>query len=119
MGLFDKLKSGLGKTRDGFSDKIGKALGRGRKVSEELFEELEEVLIEADLGIATSMAIVDKLRVEAKERKISDASGIKDLLLRELTAILDRGWRPLFRKGAASGHPLHRRQWRGQNHHHR
>ncbi len=95
MGLFDKLKSGLGKTKGGFTDKIGMALGRGRKITEELFEELEEVLIEADMGIATSMAIVEKLRAAAKEQKITDAEGIKDLLMDELSSILDRGDAPL------------------------
>ncbi len=95
MGLFDKLKSGLGKTKGGFTERIGMALGRGRKITEELFEELEEVLIEADMGISTSMAIVEKLRLAAKEKKISDAQGIKELLLAELSDILNRGNAPL------------------------
>lgn len=100
MGLFDKLMSGLGKTKEGFSEKLGLALGRSRKVTEEMFEELEEVLIESDMGVATSMEIVEKLRAEAKMKKITRAEDIKELLLAALSAILEKGNRPIaFEKG--------------------
>ncbi|MGI5873893.1 MAG: signal recognition particle-docking protein FtsY [Bacillota bacterium] len=94
MGLFDRLKSGLGKTRGGFSGKIGSLL-LGRRVDEDLFDELEEALIEADLGISTSMALMDRLRDRAAAEKIRDGEQLKEALEEELRAILDRGQRPL------------------------
>ena len=55
MGFFDKLKEGLGKTRDSFNDKINDVFSGFRKVDEELLEELEEVLIMSDIGVNTSL----------------------------------------------------------------
>ena len=55
MGLFDKLKQGLTKTRDAFSEKVNNVVATCGKVDEELFEELEEALITADVGMETSM----------------------------------------------------------------
>ena len=54
MGFFDKLKSGLGKTRDSLNDKINNVFSNFRKVDEELLEELEETLIMSDIGMETS-----------------------------------------------------------------
>ena len=68
MGIFDKLKSGLGKTRGGIGGKIASVL-TGRKIDEEMFDELEEALIEADMGIATAMNLMDTLRQRVKTRK--------------------------------------------------
>lgn len=94
MGLFDKLKSGLGKTRGGFSGKIGSILS-GRKIDEDLFDELEEALIGADLGISTAMTIMDKLRDRVFEEKIKDAETLKSALNEEIAAILKEGQKPL------------------------
>ena len=55
MGLFDRLKSGLSKTRKGITEQIDKVLVSFGKIDEELFEELEEILITADIGIETTM----------------------------------------------------------------
>lgn len=94
MGLFDRLKSGLGKTRGGFTGRIG-ALLTGRKIDEDLFDELEEALIEADLGIHTAMTLMDTLRDRVEEEKIKESERLKDILVEEIEAILKRGQRPL------------------------
>ena len=65
MGFFDKLKNGLGKTRNSFGDKINSVFSSFRKVDEELLEELEEILIMADLGTKTTFKFMDKLRKRA------------------------------------------------------
>ena len=80
MGLFDRLKSGLGKTRGGFTGKITSLL-TGRKIDEDLFDELEEALIEADLGISTSMNLMDTLRDRVKAEKIKESERLKEILV--------------------------------------
>ena len=94
MGLFDKLKSGLGKTRGGFSSRIGSLL-TGRKIDEDLFDELEEALIEADLGISTAMNLMDKIRERVKTEKIRESEALKGALVEEIDAILKKGQQPL------------------------
>lgn len=94
MGLFDRLKSGLGKTRGGFAGKITGLL-KGRKIDEDLFDELEEALIEADLGIATSMRLMDKLRERVKSEKIKESEQLREALVEELETILNEGQKPL------------------------
>ncbi|MEG1478724.1 MAG: signal recognition particle receptor subunit alpha, partial [Clostridiales bacterium] len=90
MGLFDKLKSGLSKTRGGFGSKIAAVL-TGSKINEDLFEELEEALIEADMGISTAMSIMDILRDRVKTDKIKDAETLKKVLSEEICKILSQG----------------------------
>lgn len=94
MGLFDKLKSGLGKTRGGFSSRIGSLL-TGRKIDEDLFDELEEALIEADLGISTAMNLMDKIRERVNTEKIRESEALKGALVEEIDAILKKGQQPL------------------------
>lgn len=94
MGLFDRLKSGLGKTRGGFTGKITNLL-TGRKIDEDLFDELEEALIEADLGISTSMNLMDTLRDRVKAEKIKESERLKEVLVEEIAAILNEGQKPL------------------------
>lgn len=99
MGLFDKLKSGLGKTRGGFTGKIANLL-TGKKIDEDFFDELEEALIEADLGISTSMNLMDTLRERVDSENIKDSAVLKDVLIGEIEAILQRGQQPLtFERG--------------------
>lgn len=94
MGLFDKLsklKEGLTKTRQGFVEKVSNILTINKKIDEELFEELEETLIQADVGVNTSLKLVETLRREVKERKLKDASQLKDVMKEEIAAILTEG----------------------------
>lgn len=76
-GFFSKLKDGLAKTRDALNDKVDNVLKVFKKVDEELFEELEEALIMADVGVETSTYIIDRLRERVKEKKIIDSEPVK------------------------------------------
>ena len=89
MGFFDKLKNGLGKTRNSFSDKINNVFSTFRKVDEELLEELEEILIMSDIGVDTSVEIIGNLRDRIKKEKITDEEGVKNALKEEMQKILD------------------------------
>lgn len=89
MGLFDALKAGLEKTRRGMTERIGQALKVFTKIDEELFEEIEEILITSDVGVEMTQKIVAGLKDKVKERKISEPDRIMDLLKDELAGILD------------------------------
>ncbi len=78
--LFSRLKKGLTKTRDSITEKVDQALKTFKKVDEDLFEELEEILIMADIGVNTSLEIIDKLREKTKRNKINDSLEVKKLL---------------------------------------
>ena len=80
MGFFDKLKNGLTKTKDAFFGQVNDVLKSFRRVDEDLLEELEELLICADMGAETAMSVVDELREKIKEDKITDADAVKDAL---------------------------------------
>ncbi|WP_094546705.1 signal recognition particle-docking protein FtsY [Petroclostridium xylanilyticum] len=88
MGFFARLKEGLTKTRNSITEKVDQVLKTFKKVDEELFEELEEALITADIGVNTSMEIIDKLRKLTKEKKISDSSEVKGLLKQIIAEML-------------------------------
>lgn len=80
MGLFSKISEGLRKTRDSISGAIGSMLSSFTKIDDELFEELEEILIMSDIGAVTSAKICDTLKKRVKEEKIKDPEEIKKLL---------------------------------------
>ena len=84
MGFFDKLKQGLFKTKSAIVEKVDTLLKNFVKVDEDLFDELEELLISADIGVATTEEILDELRDTVKEKRIKEPSEVKD----ELFAIL-------------------------------
>ena len=79
-GFFEKLKNSLLKTRDNISNKIDQVLANYRTVDEELFEEIEETLISADIGVETTLKIVAQLRDKVKLNNIQDPSEIKNVL---------------------------------------
>ena len=85
MGFFDKLKEGLQKTKSNFSN----VFTPFRKVDEELLEELEEALIMSDVGMETSMKIIENLRDKIKTEKIEDADQVKQALREQMQQILD------------------------------
>lgn len=70
--LFDKLKDGLSKTRNVLTDKINEALKLAVTIDEDLYEELEEILITSDIGMDTTMEIIEKLREKIRKEKIND-----------------------------------------------
>ena len=75
--LFDRLKQGLTKAKQGITDKIDTVLKSYTKVDEELLEDLEEVLITADVGVNTTMEIIEKLRLAIKSKGITDPQDIR------------------------------------------
>lgn len=89
MGFFDKLKQGLGKTKSSIDEKINNVFSAFRKVDEELLEELEEVLVMSDIGMETSVKIIDELRTKIKKEKIEDEEAVKKALKEIMKEILD------------------------------
>lgn len=90
VGFFDRIRNGLVKTRDQFSSQVKNLFTANVKIDDELFEELEEILISADIGMDTTLAIVDSLRYELKERNIKDTDQIYPLLEEIMVRHLDR-----------------------------
>ncbi len=88
IGFFAKLKSGLSKTRQGITLKIDRLLASFGKVDEELFEELEEVLITSDVGVETATKIIARLRERARTDRITEPSAIRTALQEDLLQIL-------------------------------
>jgi fused signal recognition particle receptor len=89
LSFIKNLRNGLEKTRLGFTEKIDNILKSFIKIDEDLFEELEEVLILSDVGINTTMEILDDLKSKVKNDKITDPNEIKTLIKEELISILD------------------------------
>jgi fused signal recognition particle receptor len=88
MGFFSKFKEGLAKTRDALMGKVEAIISFGRKIDEEFYEELEEALIMADVGVNTVMEIMDDLRAEVKKRKLSDAEELRPVLKAKLAELM-------------------------------
>ena len=105
MGLFDKIKNvfkkeevktsnevvkydkGLEKTRVEFTSKLGKLSKKYREVTEEYFDELEETLVMADIGVNTVMKFMDRLRSRVKKEHITDTDMLKEVIIDELFII--------------------------------
>ncbi|MDA8352302.1 MAG: signal recognition particle-docking protein FtsY [Firmicutes bacterium] len=83
----EKFKNGLSKTSASLAGAMSSVFSRN-KIDEELYEELEDILISADVGVDTTMEIVDRLRVEVKERKLKDPEELKPLLSEILVDML-------------------------------
>ena len=91
MGFFEKLKAGLSKTKEGFASTVDTVFSLGRKIDEDLYEELEEALIQGDVGVETSLLLVDRLRARVKEDHIKEAEQLKPVLQEEISKILLAG----------------------------
>ena len=89
MGFFDKLKNGLSKTKNSLDEKINGIFSTFRKVDEEFLEELEEILIMSDIGMDTSVKIIDNLRKRIKRDNIQDEEEVKKALREEIMTIFD------------------------------
>ena len=89
MGFFDKLRQGLNKTKESINEKINDVFSNFRKVDEDFLEELEEVLIMSDMGVDTSVKIVNNLRKRIKKDNIKDEEEVKRALREEIKAIFD------------------------------
>lgn len=89
--ISEKFKDGLVKTRDNFSNKINDLVSRYRTVDEDFFEELEEILIQADVGFDTVMELVDELKTEVKRRNIKEPAEVQSVISEKLIEIYESG----------------------------
>ena len=89
--LFNKLKTGLTKTRDGLTDKINEVLKIAITIDEDLYEELEEILITSDVGMDTTIDIIERLRTKIRKEKINDPQEVKPALKAVIRDILLEG----------------------------
>ena len=80
MGFFDKIKQGLQKTRSSIINNVNSLINSFTKIDEELFEELEEILIMSDMGVETSTEICDIMRKKIKEQGITEPGVIKQMM---------------------------------------
>ena len=90
MNFFQRLKEGLTKTKEKLTKQIDNLLASFRKIDEELFEQLEEILIESDIAVNTVMQITEQLKQEVKINNISDPQQIRGLLKQKLYDILSK-----------------------------
>lgn len=89
--ITQKFKAGLEKTRNSFTSKVNDLVARYRKVDEDFFEELEDLLLQADVGFETVMELMDKLRFEVQRQNIKDTSGIQTIISEKLVEIYESG----------------------------
>lgn len=94
-GAFDKLKNSLSKTKDRLMGQISQVVRR-RKIDDDLLDEIEEILIEADVGVAASMRLIESIKEQARERKLTEGTDVLTLLKEEITAILTPQEKNLF-----------------------
>ena len=123
MGFFEKLKSGLTKTRQNFTDRITELVGMSAKVDEDFLEELEMILLTADVGVKTTEKLIEDVRQAAKKREINGTEDVLPFLKKQIAAMLKDdgvrtriGARPTVIPHRNSGG---RRQRGGEDDHHR
>lgn len=90
QNFFDKLKSGLNKTRNNFTDKVNELFNLAINIDDDLYEELEEILITSDIGMDTTITIIDNLKDKIRENKIKDPAELKPCLKEVIKEILDK-----------------------------
>ncbi|MGG3451363.1 MULTISPECIES: signal recognition particle-docking protein FtsY [Bacillaceae] len=83
----EKYEEGLAKTRTGFAAKVNNLIARYRKIDEDFFEELEEILIGADVGFDTVMELIDELKLEVKRRNTNDPTAIREIITEKFVDI--------------------------------
>ena len=91
MGFFEKIKQGLSKTRKAMASTLGGVFAGFGGVDEDFYEELEECLILADLGVETAGKAVEQLRALVRERKLKEAEEVRGALREVLVQMLDVG----------------------------
>ncbi len=94
-----RLKSGLARTRDTFTSQIAGLFGVGARIDESLFEELETVLLSAEVGVGATQHLIDRLRLRIKRDRLTEAGELKEALKQELTLLLAPLERPLDLEG--------------------
>lgn len=89
LSFFEKLKEGLSKTKKNLTEQIEGIVFKHRKIDDDFLEELEEVLITSDMGVETTMDIIDYIKAETRKRKLEDTSEIKDVIKEYLVNMLE------------------------------
>ncbi len=89
LNFFERLKQGLTKTRDEMSVKINTILGAYVKIDDEMLEDLEDILITADIGVETTMSIIDNLRERIIRDKVNDPKEVRPLLKDEIQKLME------------------------------
>ena len=87
----EKFKDGLSKTRNQFTSKVNDLVARFREVDEEFFEELEDLLLQADVGFETVLELIDELKLEVQRKNIKDTAGIQSVISQKLVEIYKAG----------------------------
>ena len=85
---FDRLKSGLAKTRNQLMSQLSGLLRMGRKIDEDLMEEIEEILIQADVGVDTTLTLMDNVRARVKADGLSDSSALESVIKSEILDLI-------------------------------
>ena len=86
--FFSKLKDSLTKTRQNFVSKVTQLVSVHKKIDEEFYEELEGILLQADVGVAATCRLVDEIRHEVKQRKIGETAEVRELLQEKMKELL-------------------------------
>ena len=94
-GFFGRLKNGLERTRSAFVARVDTLLSSHKSITEELFEELEEILIQADVGVETTLQLVDEVRTTVKARGVTDPAKLRPILQERIQEILSVHTAPL------------------------
>jgi fused signal recognition particle receptor len=99
----NKFKEWLSKTRIAFVERVEDLILRRKKIDEEFYEELEEILIGADVGVNTVMKLIEELRVEVRKQKIEEPAGLQPILSEKLIGLLESGETDISLKMADNG----------------
>ena len=92
----EKFKDGLVKTRESFNEKLNDLLARYRKVDEDFFEELEEILIMADVGVHTVLDLIDELKQEVKRKNIQEPEAVREIIVEKFVEIYEADAETLY-----------------------
>ncbi|MDH7576804.1 MAG: signal recognition particle-docking protein FtsY [Bacillota bacterium] len=88
VSFFAKLKEGLTKSRQGFVEKVTQLVSIHRKIDEALFEELEEILLQSDVGVAATNRLLEEIRKGTKQHKLNEAEQVKGFLQEKMEELL-------------------------------
>jgi len=106
-GFFGRLRDSMGKTRSRFVDGIKSVFSGRDRIDASVYEELEGVLIQADVGVSTTMQIVEEMRTQAKEKGLANGDDLLEALKQELTRLLVSGATSHEKAGGAMDHTVH------------
>lgn len=87
-GFFERLKEGLKKTRDDFTDRINEVFNLAITIDDDMYEDLEDILVSSDVGYETSTEIIEALKEKIREKRINDVEGVKPALREVITEFM-------------------------------